>query len=123
MKSIKSPKFKVAEKEFSIEIYPEDYRDGSTPHIAVYLNNHNEEKIKVSYTLKHESGAKKVLEEKEFDAWKGRGTDKFLSHGDYKKWAEDHGDVFKVEAEITLHVQEEEGNPEPDWETVPRKSE
>ena len=38
---------------------------------------------------------------------------------DYKKWAEDHGDVFTVEAEITLHV--DEGNPEPEWETIPRK--
>ena len=44
---------------------------------------------------------------------------KFLSHVAYKKWAEDHGDVFSVEVKITLHV--EEKNPEPEWETISKK--
>ena len=30
-----------------------------------------------------------------------------------------HGDVFKVEVKITLHV--EEKNPEPEWETISKK--
>lgn len=117
-KPIHGPKFKVGKKDFHIKIYPEDNREGST-HIAVYLCNPilNKEKIKASCTLKHESGVMKVFENREIEAGSGRGASEFLSHVAYKKWAEDHGDVFKVEAEITLHVQE--GNPEPEWERQP----
>ena len=78
--------------------------------IAVYLANNNLENIETSFVLKHESGVA-VCENKEIV--KLAGSRKFLSHADYKKWAEDHGDVFKVEAEITLHV--EQGNSEPEW--------
>ena len=49
-KPIEGPMFKVGEKKFNISVYPEDNRDGST-HIAVYLNNLNEEKIKVSQNM------------------------------------------------------------------------
>ena len=118
-KEIKGPKFKVGEKEFYISIYPEDHHDGSS-HIAVYLSNPSKDKIKASYMFKHDSGTEMGAINQEIDAGDdGKGPSKFLSHVDYKKWAEDHGDVFRVEVEITLHV--EQGNPEPEWETVPRK--
>ena len=118
-KPIEGPKFKVGEKDFNIDIYPEDLREGST-HIGVSLCNLNAEKIKASFSVKHESGVKKVAKNREILAEGfGFGFPKFLSHVAYKKWAEEHGDVFKVEAEITLPV--EEGNPEPEWETIPRK--
>ena len=117
-KPIESPMFKVGEKEFCLAIYPEGKSSEGSTHIVVYLNNLNEEKIKASYIFKHESGVKKVLNNKELKAGKGKGHGShFLSHEAYKKWAEDHGDVFKVEAEIT-HV--EEGNPAPEWESNPR---
>lgn len=104
--SIASPKFKVCGKEFYICVYPEDYRDGST-HIAVYLHNPSDEKIKTIYQFKHESGVKFNRKVREIDARSGIGHDKFLSHVAYKKWAEDHGDIFRVEVEITeryVHV-------------------
>ena len=118
-KLIGGPKFKVGEKEFNIAIYPEDPEDPG--HISVFLCNLNGEKIKASISLKHESGVKRAG--KTADGSGGFrnsiGFSKFLSHVAYKKWAEEHGDVFKVEAKITLHV--EEGNPEPEWETVAKK--
>ena len=43
---------------------------------------------------------KKDLKDKEIGVGAGFGADKFLSHVAYKKWAEDHGDVFRVEVEI-----------------------
>ena len=111
-KLIKGPKFKVGEKEFSFLIFPEHLKG----FIAVYLANNNFEPIETSFVLKHESGVA-VCENREIVNF--GGSRKFLSHADYKKWAEDHGDVFRVEVEITLHV--EQGNPEPEWETIPRK--
>ena len=32
-------------------------------------------------------------------------TYEFLSHAAYKEWAKDHGDVFRVEVKVTLHVE------------------
>ena len=113
---IDGPKFKVGDKDFSISVYPEDNRDGST-HTAVYMKNLNEEKIRVNFSLNHESG-KKTDHECEIEAGHGKGRGNFLSHVAYKKWAEDHGDVFNIEAKITLLSPD--GNPEPEWETVQR---
>ena len=110
--AIEGPKFKVGEREFSINIYPED--SDYNPSIGVYLNNQSKEKIKASYIFNHESGVKVNFTNQEIDVGHDYGEDEFLSHVAYKKWAEDHGDVFKVEAEITLHVDEAE------WETIPR---
>ena len=111
-KPIEGPKFKVGEKDFSFLIFPEHLKGL----IAVYLVNNNLENIETSFVLKHESGVA-VCENREIGNL--GGSRKFLSHADYKKWAEDHGDVFKIEAQITLYV--EQGNSEPEWETVPKK--
>ena len=111
---IDGPVFRIGEKEFCLDIFPE-YSPGQ---IGVFLANVNEENITVSIIFKHESGREKVYKTREIDE-DGFESTNFLSHVAYKKWAEDHGDVFKVEAEITLHV----GNPEaePEWETIQRK--
>ena len=117
-KFITCPNFYVAGKKLSINIYLEEGDD----HIVVFLFNRNDEKIKASCTFKHESGRygqDPIFKDQEIEPNEGHGIGEFLSHEDYKKWAEGHGDVFRVEAEITLHLQD--GNPEPVWETFPRK--
>lgn len=70
-KPIDGPKFKVGGKELSIQIYPEDWHDDSSIYIGVYLRNHNKEKIKPSFILKHESGVKKAFENQEINVGKG----------------------------------------------------
>ena len=112
---IKSPNFKIGEKKLYITIYPDLIGNG---YISAYLCNLNKEEVKVSYTLKHESRENLTHEEKDLKAGHLCGS-LYMSHVSYKKWAEDHGDVFKVEAEITLHEQDE--NTEPKWETIFKK--
>ena len=116
-KPIEGPDFCVGGKKFRIVIYPED--EDEDDQIGVYLRNLNEEKIKVSNTFKNEPMGEMDNQDQEIDPYGGDGTCEFLSHEKYKKWAEDHGDVFKVEAEITLRVLVD--NPEPTWETFKRK--
>ena len=58
-------------------------------------------KIKTSFSMKHESGVKMDYPDKKLGERSGYGADKFLSHVAYKKWAGDHGDVFRVEVKIT----------------------
>ena len=117
---IECPMFKVGEGEVHIDIHPENKTED---HIGVYVynsyNSISNGKMKLSFILKHESGVEFDTKNQVMEVGEGRGWDEFLSHVDYKKWAEDHGDVLKVECEITLHV--EEGNPEPEWETIPKK--
>ena len=69
--------------------------------------------------VKHKSGEESVIKNQEIDRFMRYRVPKFLSHVAYKKWAEDHGDVFSVEVKITLHV--EEKIREPEWETISKK--
>ena len=101
-KKIKSPKFKVGDTSLTVSVYPEDWREDSDEYIAVYLNNEEMEKVSTSATFKHASG-REVPWKGELPVGDGLGLRNFLSHKAYKEWAKDHGDVFKVEVEITLH--------------------
>ena len=96
-KPIDGPEFKVGGGKFYVQILPEG--DGST-HIAVYLRNPSKEEIKTSFSIKHESGVKFDRKDQEIAAGGGFGASKFLSHVAYKKWAEEHGDVFRLEVKI-----------------------
>ena len=86
-KSIEGPDFDVCGKKFRIDIYPEDEEEED--HIGVCLWNLNDEKIKVFYTFKYEIMGLIVDEEDEMDPNCCYGTFEFLSHEEYKKWAED----------------------------------
>ena len=102
-KSIESPKFKVGDNSFEVSVFPQDPMEN----IGVYLWNRNKEKEKVTvtFTFKHASGVKGTTKNLKLEAGHGKGTGKFLSHEAYKEWAKVHGDVFKVEVEITLHAE------------------
>ena len=98
-----SSKFKVGDTNFTVQVNPQDPNDSH--HIGVYLNNEEEEDVTATFTFKHASGVEDTLENQELEAGNGLGATNFLSHGAYKDWAKDHGDVFKVDVKITLQVE------------------
>ena len=103
-KRIISPKFKVGDTSFTVQVYPQDWREDSKEYIAVYLKNEEKEKVTAAYSFKHALFTTVVTREnRELEAGDGLGSANFLSHKAYKEWAKDHGDVFKVEVKITLH--------------------
>ena len=101
------PKFKVGDTSLSIAVYPQDENENSEGYIGVYLINEENEKITATATFKHALGVEKTNKNVEMPAKTGSGRAKFLSHKAYKELAKDHGDVFKVEVEVTTH--EEKG--------------
>ena len=104
-KEIISPKFKVGETSLTLYVHPQDWRENSQEYIAVYLSNEEKKKVNATYTFKHASGVEKTFKNQKFEVNDSLGTAQFLSHEAYKKWARNHGDVLKVEVEITLHVE------------------
>ena len=104
-KRIISPKFKVGDTSFTVRVYPQQHwKENFGESIAVCIDNEEKENVIATVTFKHASGAKRTFKNKEMTANGGWGFFNFLSHETYKNWAKDHGDVFKLEVEITLHV-------------------
>ena len=114
-KPIKSPKFKVGETSLAVWVYPQYKNEKTGEYVAVYLQNEEKESVTATTTFSHASGVKKTFKNQEIATDWGywgftrslaphKGFTRFLSHKAYKKWAKDHGDVFKLEVEITLHV-------------------
>ena len=104
-KRIVSPQFKVGDTSLTVQVYPHDWRENSKEFIAVYVNNKGKNKITATFTLKHASGVVKTFKNQEIKAKTVFGDTEFLSHAAYMEWAEDHGDVFRVEVKVTLHVE------------------
>ena len=106
-KGIFSPMFTVGDTSLKVCVHPQDWRDDSAEYIAVYLYNEEKENVTATFTVRHASGIESEVNngKDEMKPKGGYGDNKFLSHEAYKEWAKDHGDVFKVELEITLHVE------------------
>ena len=102
---IVSPEFQVGDTSFTVKVYPQDWREDSKEYIAVYLHNDEKENVTATFNFKHASGAEETHENREFKADDGFGTNMFLSHKAYNEWAKDHGDVFKMKVQITLHIE------------------
>ena len=107
--AICSPMFYIGGYRFGVDVYPHPPYDGSEEYIAIYLNNSQEvdilgQGITASFTIKHASGVEQTFDKQELRQ-ESRGTLEFLSHAAYKEWTEDHGDVFRVEVKVTLHVE------------------
>ena len=98
-KPIKSPSFKLAGKELSVNIWPDDGL------ISVYLHNKSKESVTVTVTFKSSSGGKYSRKKCLIEAGLGLGLGNFLSHDDFKKWARENDDIFRLEVEVTLHVE------------------
>ena len=101
---ISTPKFELAGKEFSLEIYP-DYKDSG--YIGVYLQNDNTEDQMTSITIKEASGGGATWEMDIVLAGQDWGCPKFQTQKKYRKWAKDHGDVLRLEVLLTLHIKAE----------------
>ena len=100
---IYSPKFKLAGVDFSIAVYPYQEHDGSG-FIGVFLNNYSNEDKMTSITVQEASGVERSWEMGKVKAGKGYGWTNFLSHENYKAFANVRGDVLKLEVVITLHT-------------------
>ena len=101
---VKSPRFKLAGVEFYILVIP---GFSETKFIYVGLFNCSDEDQTTSVTFTDESGVDKSLKMYPFGANDHDGFVEFLSHEEYKAWAKDHDDVFKVKVRVTLHQKEE----------------
>ena len=103
-KPIKSPSFKLAGKELSVYVYPQDGCKNSGEFISVSLHNKSKENVTVTFNFKSSSGGKFSMKRRLIIAGSGLGPGEFLSHDDFKKWARENDDTFRLEAEVTLHV-------------------
>ena len=105
---VKSPRFKLAGVEFYILVIP---GFSETKFIYVGLFNCSDEDQTTSVTFTDESGVERSWQMEPLGAKDYDGFPNFLSYEDYKTWAKDHGDVFKLKAKVTLHqkVMDEDG--------------
>ena len=97
---IASPRFKLAGKEFSIIVYPDNEGSGF---IAVCIANCSNEDQMTSITVQETSGVERSWEMNKIQAGKGAGFIRFLSHDDYRELAKVNGDVLRLEVVLTLH--------------------
>ena len=100
--AIFSPKFKMAEVEFSIDVYPDCSVHNGPGFIGVFLHNYSKED-QMSCVSSKASGVAGSWKMVKVPAGKGWGWPKFLSHEKYREWAKANGDVFKLEAVVTHH--------------------
>ena len=96
---VNSPRFKLFGNEFNIAVWPGNVNPQFT---SVFLMEGRKMKNQTtSVTFLERSGAQHS----------GERVVEFLSHEKFKTWAENHSDVFKLKATVTLH-QEKTGD---DW--------
>ena len=103
MIKIRSPKFKLAGVDFTIDVYPDCREVGYPGYIGVSLRNHSYEDQTTSISFKEASGKEDSRAMGKVEAGKKIGFFQFLSHKSYRRWAKDHGDVLKLEVVVTLH--------------------
>ena len=100
---IESPMFNLGGAAMSISVHPDCKNSGF---IGVFLLNYSDQDQTCSVTFKGPAGAVSYWERKVKGAKKACGFSEFLSHGDYKEWAEENGDVFKLEVSVSLLTKE-----------------
>ena len=50
-----------------------------------------------------------IIEKKELNPGSGWGSGCFVTYEEYKKWAKENGDIFKLELNVTLHFSDQSG--------------
>ena len=103
-KRIDSPKFTLAGKELFVGIYPEDPRDNAGEFIVVGLKNCSKENVTATVHCKSSSGGNSSFKKKLIPAGQLMTDYQFLSHEDFKKWAQENEDIFSLETTVTLRV-------------------
>ena len=104
---ISFPKFKLAGVDFSINMWPDNIANDGPGFISVFLRNHGGEDQTISMTVRLDSGVEGSWKMRKVSAGKSCGLYNFLSHQEYRKWAEDHGDVLRLRVVVTLHSEAE----------------
>lgn len=105
-KEIQTPMFKLGGVEMAIGVVPDHQSSGF---IAVFLKNFSDQDQLISATVevKYGNGNSEKSWERE-EIRKSWGWRKFLSHKTYKAVVkEEEGDIFKLEATVILHQEED----------------
>ena len=98
-KKLHSPKFLLCGVQWSVRVVPDCKNSGF---IGVYLHNHTNQDQTFSATFKGSAGAVSGWDRKVVKAKQDSGCQKFLSHDEYKTWAEENGDVFQLEVSVSM---------------------
>ena len=96
-----SPKFEVAGIEFSLFVMTTP----CTESISVYLCNESGAKVSVSFSIQS-AGEMLSFKKRDYPAHFLDGS-RFLTYSNYRKWVEKNGDVLKLKATITVHLEQE----------------
>ena len=110
---VESPRFKLAGVEFSIVVF--STKRTKFVYVEPSLANRSDEDQTTSVTFTDESGVERSWQMEPLGAKDYDGFPNFLSYEDYKTWAKDHGDVFKVKAKVTLHQKRKTTEDEDGW--------
>ena len=105
---ITTPRFKLGNLDFCFDIYLNDENDEG--YVELYLHNSNRDDKIISLRFietPNNTTFDDGLNHENIEAGGGFGWPKFMSHDDYREWAGQNGDVFKITATVTLHQREE----------------
>ena len=109
-KSKKNPiefaKFNLGGVEMAIRVYPEHTIPGFIG-VGLYNISDQDQMCSASFKTPLASGVCS-WERSIIRANKGLGYSSFLSHDGYKKWAQENGDVFKLEVSVSLRTRDKE---------------
>ena len=103
MKPITSPRFKLGVFDLEFEVRPED----DEGYVGFYIQNPNKKEVMISMEVNKPEKAIEIAFYRII--WKAngsRGWQNYMRHDDYRNWADENGDEFKIEATVTLHLTE-----------------
>ena len=111
---IKTPTFKLGNLDFYFQVYPE-YKEGF---VGFYIHSSNREEVTITMEIKKPTVRRggSIFNRQIIKTNSGRGWQKFMSHDDYREWATENGDEFKITATLTLHLTE--GSSDGEWTTL-----
>ena len=101
-----SPRFNLNGVELCIIVCP-DYKSSGFIGVALYNISDQDQMISATFKTSALVGSF-CLDRKIIPAWHNYGYDNFLSHDEYKKWAQENGDVFKLEVSVSLRTRDKE---------------
>ena len=112
---IKTPVFKLGNLDFYFQVKSDEEEDS----VGFYICNSNNAEVIISMEVKEKTaffnGQQAVVHRRPMEAYKGIVWG--ISHNDYRQWAAENGDVFKITATVTLHLGEGSSNGE-EWTTL-----
>ena len=105
--AILTPSFKLGELDFHFFILPECDDEETYDHVGFFINNDNREDVMISMEiLEGPTVSGHIFDCRNVKSELGHGWPQYMSHDDYREWATENGDVFKITATVTLHLKE-----------------